>query len=106
LAIFILDSRTPLVDSAVPTDSLQPIFFSATFLSILCDRPCSSPLRIASIGKARHFRQSASLHYFVPVIDEILRQPLPPGYVRYLEYKLEAFKARRAVGGQSNQMTP
>ena len=31
-----------------------------------------------------------SLYYFVPVIDEILRQPLPRGYVQYLEYKIAA----------------
>ena len=29
-----------------------------------------------------------SLHYFMPAIDEILRKPLPAGYVRYLEAKL------------------
>ena len=33
-----------------------------------------------------------SLHYFVPLIDEILRQPLPRRYVQYLEYKIAAFK--------------
>ena len=33
-----------------------------------------------------------SLHYFAPVIDEILIQPLPRGYVQYLEYKIAAFK--------------
>lgn len=33
-----------------------------------------------------------SLHYFVPVIDEILLKPLPRGYVQYLEYKIAAFK--------------
>jgi len=33
-----------------------------------------------------------SLHYFVPVIDEISRQPLPRSYVQYLEYKITAFK--------------
>jgi len=33
-----------------------------------------------------------SLHYFVPVIDQILRQPLPPGYIRYLEGKVAAHK--------------
>lgn len=33
-----------------------------------------------------------SLHYFAPVIDEILLQPLPRGYVQYLEYKIAAFK--------------
>lgn len=29
-----------------------------------------------------------SLHYFLPAIDEVLRQPLPEGYVRYLESKI------------------
>ena len=29
-----------------------------------------------------------SLHYFLHVIDEILAQPLPQGYVQYLEHKL------------------
>ncbi len=29
-----------------------------------------------------------SLHYFIPAIDEILRQPLPSGCLRYLESKI------------------
>ena len=29
-----------------------------------------------------------SLHYFLPVIDEILRHPLPPSYIQYLESKI------------------
>ena len=33
-----------------------------------------------------------SLHYFAPVIDEVLIKPLPPGYVQYLAYKIAAFK--------------
>ena len=33
-----------------------------------------------------------SLQYFVPALDDILRHPLPPGYVQYLEYKLATFK--------------
>jgi len=33
-----------------------------------------------------------SLHYFRPVIDQILKQPLPNGYLQYLQYKLERFK--------------
>lgn len=33
-----------------------------------------------------------SLYYFLPAIDEILRQPLPAGYVRYLEYKIAQHK--------------
>lgn len=30
----------------------------------------------------------ASLHYFVPVIQEVQTKPLDPGYVQYLEGKL------------------
>ena len=33
-----------------------------------------------------------SLHYFNPVIDEVLIKPLPRGYTQYLEYKIAAFK--------------
>jgi hypothetical protein len=33
-----------------------------------------------------------SLHYFRPVVDEILQKPLPNGYVQYLQYKLDRFK--------------
>ena len=33
-----------------------------------------------------------SLHYFIPAIDEILRQPLPKSYVQYLEYKIAQHK--------------
>ena len=31
-----------------------------------------------------------SLHYFLPVLDEIRSQPLPPGYLEYLEAKLRS----------------
>ena len=31
-----------------------------------------------------------SLHYFLPVLDEIKLQPLPPGYLQYLESKVRA----------------
>ena len=33
-----------------------------------------------------------SLHYFMPAIDEILRTPLPGGYIRYLESKIAQYK--------------
>ena len=33
-----------------------------------------------------------SLHYFTPAIEEILRQPLPAGYLAYLEHKIATFK--------------
>ena len=31
-----------------------------------------------------------SLHYFLPVLEEIRLQPLPPGYLQYLESKVRA----------------
>ena len=31
-----------------------------------------------------------SLHYFLPVLEEIRVQPLPPGYLQYLEAKVRA----------------
>lgn len=31
-----------------------------------------------------------SLHYFLPVLEEIRLQPLPPGYLQYLEAKVRA----------------
>lgn len=34
-----------------------------------------------------------SLHYFVPVIDELLSTPLPDGYLDYLRYKMKKIQA-------------
>ena len=33
-----------------------------------------------------------SLHYFLPVLDEILLQPLPNAYLQYLESKIAQLK--------------
>lgn len=33
-------------------------------------------------------RPIAALHYFLPVVNEVLNQPLPPGYLEYLIHKL------------------
>jgi hypothetical protein len=35
-----------------------------------------------------------SLHYFAPIVDEVLQQPLPPNYVRYLRLKLRSTSAQ------------
>ena len=43
----------------------------------LCHSPDHNPL-----PKVR------SLAYFLPVIEEILKQPLPPGYIGYLRHKV------------------
>ncbi len=36
-----------------------------------------------------------SLHYFLPVIEEILTQPIDPDYIRFLEWKLQNAEALR-----------
>lgn len=33
-----------------------------------------------------------SLHYFLPVLDEIRSEPVDPEYIRYLDWKLHAMK--------------
>ena len=38
-----------------------------------------------------------SLHYFLPVLEEIRLQPLPPGYLQYLESKVRAASLRYPV---------
>ena len=34
-----------------------------------------------------------SLYYFLPVLEEIRLQPLPPGYLQYLERKISSSNA-------------
>ena len=44
----------------------------------------------------------ATLHYFRPVLDELIDQPPEPGYLDYLRYKL-ATVAPELVGGLDHQ---
>ena len=60
----------------VSFDTLRSALLLATARR-LCRNPANSPLPPVR-----------SLHYFLPVLDEILHQPLPRGYVQYLEYKI------------------
>jgi hypothetical protein len=46
-----------------------------------------------------------SLHYFLPVLDEISSQPLPPGYLEYLEAKLRSAQPRPAPQPTDPQQT-
>jgi hypothetical protein len=46
-----------------------------------------------------------SLHYFLPVLDEIRSQPLPPGYLEYLEAKLRSAQPRPASQPTDPQQT-
>jgi hypothetical protein len=41
-----------------------------------------------------------SLHYFVPVFEELLAQPLPESYVAYLRRKLQMRPATHAAAAQ------
>jgi len=36
-----------------------------------------------------------SLYYFRPLIEEILRQPLPRGYIDYVEFRLQQLLAKK-----------
>jgi hypothetical protein len=38
-----------------------------------------------------------TLHYFLPAIEEVLEQPLDPGYVDYLDAKLKPFASKKSA---------
>ena len=41
--------------------------------------------------------QVRTLHYFLPVIDEVLEHPLEPGYIDYLTAKLKSFASKKTA---------
>jgi hypothetical protein len=43
-----------------------------------------------------------ALHFFLPVIEELLESPPDPGYVRYLEHKLEPLALEKASQSSSS----
>jgi hypothetical protein len=63
-----------------PLDTIQAALLLATARR-LCRNPAAAPLPPVR-----------SLHYFLPVIEEVCRQPLPDGYLRYLKLKIARFK--------------
>ena len=38
-----------------------------------------------------------NLHYFLPVLEELLEQPLDPAYVEYLHAKLKPFASQKSA---------
>jgi len=46
-----------------------------------------------------------SLRYFLPVLEEIRLQPLPPGYLQYLEAKVSAASLRTRTQPPDHQPT-
>ncbi len=65
-----------LFQRGVLTSTIEAALLLASVRRI-CRQPNAPPL-----GPIR------SLHYFLPVIEEIIQQPLPDGYLRYLRHKL------------------
>ena len=65
-----------LFQRGVPLSMVQAAFSLAAARRILRhpDAPPLSPIR--------------SLHYFLPVLDEIRSEPVSPKYIQYLEWKL------------------
>ena len=62
----------------VPLPVIRSAFLLATARRLIrpSDRPMLPPIR--------------SLHYFIPVIDDVRRSPLPSSYLQYLESKIRA----------------
>ena len=80
-------------DRAIPLATVQDALLLATSRRLLRDAalPPLSPIR--------------SLYYFLPVVEELLETPLPPGYAQHLERKLRAHhKAQRGDGRWKNPL--
>ena len=67
-----------LFHRAVPLPVIRSAFLLATARRLvrLISRPPLSPIR--------------SIHYFVPVLDEVSESPLPSAYLQYLESKIRS----------------
>jgi hypothetical protein len=66
-----------LYDRRVPLDAIQAAFHLAAARRIFRDfhAPPLAPIQ--------------SLHYFLPVLDEIRHQPIDPEYLEYLAWKVD-----------------
>ena len=73
------DLASELFNRNVPLSTIEASFLLASARR-LYRPPDASPL-----GPIR------SLHYFLPIIEEITAQPLPRDYVAYLKHKLASF---------------
>src|SRR6266852_6911669 len=58
----------------------------------LCFAP-GQPARRLAHDPAHPLPPVRSLYYFLPVLEEIRLQPLPPGYLQYLERKISSSNA-------------
>jgi hypothetical protein len=88
-----------LYDRNVPLDALQAAFYLAAARRLFRDfqAPPLAPIQ--------------SLHYFLPVLDEIKRRPMDPDYFEYLAWKIqhadeELEKAREMIAGRAARQNP
>ena len=76
-----------LYSSGVPIELLRAALQLATFRRLVrdADRPQLAPVR--------------SLYYYLPVVDELLAQPLDPAWTRHLASRLAKLKSVDTRGG-------
>ena len=78
-------------DRGVPMSTIEAAFLLAT------------ARRYLRAPDARPLSPVRSLHYFVPVIEELLANPLPDGYVEYLKGKIKRIKAAHETAVQKHR---
>lgn len=74
-----------LYEQKVPIETIEMAMLLASARRIYRDQ------RYAALRPIR------SLHYFLPVVEEVLANPLPPTYVQYLRYKLASLSAGKPI---------
>ena len=78
---------TEFCERKVPLETIEAAFLLASARRLFRD------LAFAPLQPIR------SLHYFLPVIEEVSAGPLSPDYVKYLRLKLEPSMDQRSVTG-------
>ena len=78
---------TTLCKRKVPLETIEAAFLLASARRLFRD-PALAPLQ-----------PIRSLHYFLPVIEEVSGGPLSPDYIKYLRLKLAPSLDQRSVAG-------
>ena len=78
---------TALCERKIPLETIEAAFLLASARR-LSRYPALAPLQ-----------PIRSLHYFLPVIEEVSAGPLSPDYVKYLRLKLAPSMDQRSVAG-------
>lgn len=68
-----------LFQRQIPIELIHAALLLAAARRLLARHPSLPPLPLVR-----------SLHYFLPLIDELRVTPLPPGYIRYIESKIQS----------------